>query len=79
MKVEIDFQNKKIELIQWLSTLEDKFILNKIIQIKKEENGKWANSVSTEEKVSIKKGLNDAKAGKLNPHMQARKIYEKWL
>lgn len=35
MKVELNIQSKKLELIQWLSTIEDLSILNKIIDFKK--------------------------------------------
>jgi len=72
-------QNKKLELIQWLSTLEDSSIIEKIIELRKSENKDWWNSISEDEKQSIERGLEDAESGKLNPHSTARKLYEKWL
>ena len=64
MKIELNLQNKKLELIQWLSI---------------EENKDWWNSIAESEKEAIETGIQDANDGKLNPHSKARKIYKKWL
>ena len=79
MKAELNIQSKKLELIQWLSTIEDLSVLNKIIDLKKQENKDWWNSISENEKQSIEKGLQEAEAGKLNSHSKARQLYGKWL
>ncbi len=79
MKAELNIQSKKLELIQWLSTIEDLSVLNKIIDLKKQENKDWWNLISDNEKQSIEKGLQDADAGKLNSHSKARQLYDKWL
>lgn len=71
--------NKKIELIQWLLTLDDNSILEKLMKFRKEETGDWWNSISEEERESIEKGILDAENGKLIPHSEVMKIYEKWL
>ena len=79
MNIELNIQNKKLELIQWLSTLEDSNLIEKIMELRKRESKDWWNSISENEKQSIEKGLQDAEEGKLNPHTNARKLYEKWL
>ncbi|MCL9810116.1 hypothetical protein [Flavobacterium luminosum] len=79
MDIELHIQNKKLELIQWLSTLEDSTLIEKIMELRKRESKDWWNSISENEKQSIEKGLQDAEEGKLNPHTNARKLYEKWL
>jgi hypothetical protein len=79
MRVELKLQNKKLELIQWLSTIEDTTIIEKIMDLRKKESTDWWNSISEAEKKSINKGLKDAEAGKLKSHSSARKLYEKWL
>ncbi|MBF4486251.1 hypothetical protein [Flavobacterium sp. CSZ] len=79
MKAELNIQSKKLELIQWLSTIEDLSLINKIIDLKKQENKDWWNSISENEKQSIEKGLQDAEAGKLNSHSKAKQLYDKWL
>ena len=79
MDIELNIQNKKLELIQWLSTIEDSAIIEKIMDLRKRENKDWWNSISENEKNSIEQGLKDAESGKLNSHSNAKKLYEKWL
>ncbi|MGE6394916.1 MULTISPECIES: hypothetical protein [Chryseobacterium] len=71
--------NEKLELIQWLSTLEDTSIIKKLTQFRKEETKDWWNSISDEEKKSIEKGIAEADENDVKPHSEARKLYEKWL
>ncbi|NJX15959.1 hypothetical protein [Tamlana crocina] len=77
--MELDIQNKKIELIQWLTTLEDSSIIQKLLDLRKRESKDWWNEISESEKKSIKKGIEDAEAEHLKPHSEAKKIYGKWL
>lgn len=71
--------DKKIELIQWLSTLEDEAIIEKLVQFRQQETKDWWNTILIAEQESVEKGISDAADGKLNPHSTARKLYEKWL
>jgi len=71
--------NKKLELIQWLSTLEDSTIIEKLLKFRKEETKDWWESISEEEKKSIEKGISEANNNELKPHSEVKKIYEKWL
>lgn len=71
--------DKKIELIQWLSSLEDNSIIEKLIQFKKTETKDWWQVVSDEERESVVKGIEDAENNKLSSHSSARNLYEKWL
>ena len=77
--MDMNIQNSKIELIQWLTTLNDKSLIEKILDLKKSESKDWWNDISETEKESIEKGILDADKGKLKSHSEARKIYEKWL
>jgi len=77
--MDINLQNIKIELIQWLTFLEDKSILQQIVNLRNNQTKDWWNNISESEKNSIKKGISDSKSGKLNSHSEARKVYEKWL
>jgi predicted transcriptional regulator len=77
--MDIKLQAKKLELIQWLSTIDNPKILERIIAIRDDEKEEWWDSLSKAEKDSIDKGLNDADEGRLNDHKEARKIYGKWL
>ena len=79
MKMELNIQNKKLELIQWLSSIEDSTLIEKIMDLRKEESKDWWNTISDSEKEAIESGINDSNSGNLSPHSIARKIYEKWL
>lgn len=74
-----DLQNKKIQLIQWLSTLEDESVIEKIIKLRETENAQWWKEISEKEKESIEQGVKDADSGNVKPHSAARRLYEKWL
>lgn len=77
--MDVNIQDKKIELIQWLSTLNDESIIEKIMKLRESERSDWWREVSKEEKKSIEKGIRDADSGKLEPHSKVKKLYEKWL
>ena len=53
MKIELNLQNKKLELIQWLSSIEDSTIIEKIMELRKEESKDWWNLISEKEKDAI--------------------------
>ena len=75
----IDLENKKIELIQWLSTLDNEIIIDKLMKLRESEEADWWNEISEGEKESIEKGIEDADSGNLKPQSEVRKLYEKWL
>ncbi len=77
--MEINIQNAKIELIQWLTTLEDSSLIQKIIELRNSETKDWWNDLSESEEASIELGIADAENGKLKPNSEAKKIYGKWL
>lgn len=79
MNIDLNILNKKLELIQWLSTIEDITTIEKIMELRRRENKDWWNVISENEKQSIEQGLENATSGKLNAHSKARKLYEKWL
>lgn len=77
--MDINILDKKIELIQWLSTLEDQSTIEQLIKFRKEKTKDWWDSISNEEKASIEKGIEEADAGNLKDHSEARRLYDKWL
>lgn len=77
--MDINIQNKKIELIQWLSTLNDESIIEKIMRLRESEKANWWEEISNEEKKSIAKGIKDAASGKMESHSNVKKLYDKWL
>lgn len=50
MKSDATLLNQKLELIQWLSTVEDSSLIKKIMELRKKETSDWWNSISDQEK-----------------------------
>ncbi len=75
----ISLENKKIELIQWLSTLNDKSLIDKLMKLREKEKTDWWNEISANERESIQKGIQDADNRKLTSHSNVKEIYEKWI
>lgn len=48
--IETNIQIAKIELIQWLTTLEDSSMIQKIMDLRKSETKDWWNEISESEK-----------------------------
>lgn len=71
--------NDKLELIQWLSSIEDESTIKKLIEFRKQETKDWWQEILETEKTSIEKGIKQADNNELEPHSKARKLYEKWL
>ena len=71
--------NQKLELIQWLSAIEDLSVIEKLMDLRKRESEDLWHSISEFERQSIELGLKDVESGKLNAHSKAKKLYEKWL
>ena len=79
MKAQLYIQDVKLDLIKWLSNLEDFALINKILAIKNKEQKDWWNTLSDIEKDAIEKGIKDADAGNLTEHEEVRKLYGNWL
>lgn len=49
------------------------------MELRENEKTDWWNEISKAEKESIEMGIQEADSGKMKPHSEAKKIYEKWL
>lgn len=75
-----NIEKDKIEIIKWVTTLNDETSIERLKMLKNSRSKTdWWNQISDEEKNAIDKGLEDIKAGRLKPHKEVKKIYEKWL
>lgn len=77
--MDTEILQEKLKLIQWLSSIEDITIIEKLIDFRKREDNDWWDEISETEKNSIEKGIKQADNNELEPHSRARKLYEKWL
>jgi predicted transcriptional regulator len=73
---------EKLDIIQWVAGLNDKTTIQQLKKMKEQSATKeqdWWDALSVEERQSIERGLEDSKKGRITPHSEVRKRYEKWL
>ena len=73
---------EKVDIIQWIAGLEDKSTLRQLKKIKEQsdiQKHDWIDTVSQKERESLLRGIDDSANGRVQPHSEVRKKYEKWL
>lgn len=77
----MNIQAEKLNLIEWISKLNDISVIEKLKKLKEDySNSKdWWDALKKEELESINRGLKDFEEGRVHSHETARKIYEKYL
>lgn len=73
----MDIQSEKIQLIEWLASLNKPSVIKKLIAFKEKQTD-WWDEISDEEKTEIKKGLKQADHGQVVPHRQVMDKYKRW-
>lgn len=77
----MNIQTEKLDLIEWISKLNDKSIIEKIKEVRNSyfHSKDWGDNLNREEIESIEEGLKDLEEGRVHSNETARKIYEKYL
>ena len=73
---------EKQDIIQKICDIQDNdFIdlIKNIVETPYPSMSDWWNEITPEERESVNRGLDDIDEGKVYPHEQIRKRYEKWL
>jgi len=67
----------KLELIEWLTRLEDSDTIEylKFIKDYREENRDWWDDLTSEQKEGLLRGLKDIDEGKVTPHEEVVRKY----
>jgi hypothetical protein len=67
----------KLELIEWLTKLEDDETLEylKVVKDSKSSKSDWWDDLSEPVKASIERGLKDIEEGRTTPHEEVKKRY----
>ena len=75
----MDIQAEKLKLIEWLKSLSDQSIIEKLKLFKDNLSDKsdWWESLSKDEIESIDEGLKDIEDGRTMPHSEVMKKYGK--
>lgn len=68
----------KIELIEWLTKLDDEDTINylKIVKDSKSFNNDWWDELTIEQKEGIERGIRDIDEGNIVPHEEIKKRYD---
>ena len=77
----MSIQKEKLDLIEWISRLNDNSIIDRLRKIKEDysKSKDWWDTLEKEELESINRGLKDFEKGRTHSHDIARHIYEKYL
>ncbi len=77
----MNIQTEKLDLIEWISKLNDTTIIDKLRKLKDDysKSKDWWDTLKKEEIDSINRGLKDFEEGRTHSHDTARKVYEKYL
>ena len=75
----MDIQAEKLKLIEWLKSVSDQSIIEKLKLFKDNLSDKtdWWEALSEEEAKSIDEGLKDIEEGRTKPHSEVIKKYGK--
>lgn len=75
----MDIQAEKHKLIEWLTSINDQNIIEKIKLFRDNlsDNTDWWETISQAEKDSIDRGLKDIDGGRVIPHNDVMKKYGK--
>ncbi|MBP9924498.1 MAG: hypothetical protein KBF45_00795 [Cyclobacteriaceae bacterium] len=77
---ELNLEKEKLEIIKWVTGLKDTTAIERLRMLRESPRKlDWWREITNEERTSIDKGLADIKAGRVKPHKEAKKLYEKWL
>ena len=78
--VVMSLEQDKLEIIKWETTLKDDTSIEKLKLLRDHPKKlDWWDEITDEEKNAVDKGLADIKVGRVKPHKEVRKLYEKWL
>ena len=80
MKVNMNLQAKKLELVQMILNTEKPSVLAKVEAVfKKEKGSDWWDEISEAEKAAIEESLAEADRGELIPHEEVmKKVRDKY-
>ena len=74
MRVIMNLQAKKLELVQLILNTEKKAVLEKVeALLKNEKDGDWWDELSEAERRAIEEGIAEADRGELIPHEEVMK------
>jgi hypothetical protein len=74
----MNLETRKINIISWVSHLQDEKTLSRIEELQSQKDD-WWNLISDEEKAEIEEGMQQADRGELKSTDEVLSKYKKWL
>ena len=74
----MNLETRKINIISWVSHLQDENILSRIEELQSQKDD-WWNLISDEERAEIEEGIQQADRGELKSTDEVLSKYKKWL
>jgi predicted transcriptional regulator len=74
----MDIQAEKLNLIKWLTDVNEPSIIKRFIALKQKQQTDWWDEISAEEKAEIEEGLAQADNGEVIPHETVMAKYQQW-
>lgn len=74
----MDIQAEKLNLIKWLTSVDEPSVIKQLIALKKKQQVDWWDEISDEEKTAIEEGLAQADRGDVLSHEEVMTRYQKW-
>ncbi|WP_295652737.1 hypothetical protein [uncultured Mucilaginibacter sp.] len=73
----MDIQAEKLHLIKWLADINEPSVIKLFVDLKKEQEADWWDTISVDERADIEEGLSQADRGELIPHDEVMAKYDK--
>jgi predicted transcriptional regulator len=74
----MDIQAEKLNLIKWITEVEEPSVIEQFIALKNEQQRDWWNEMSDEEKAEIEEGLSEASRDEVYSHEEVMAKYKKY-
>ena len=74
----MNLETRKLNIIRWVSHLEDESIIERIEKLRS-YGGDWWEMIDENEKANIKKGIIQADNGEVKTSEEVMSKYRKWL
>ena len=74
----MNLETRKLNIIQWISHLEDESTIERIEKLRS-DGGDWWEMIDENEKADIKKGILQADNGEVKSSEEVLSKYRKWL
>lgn len=74
----MDIQAEKLNLIKWLTEVEEPSVIERFIALKNQQSADWWDEISEEHKAEIEEGIAQADRGEVFSHEEVMAKYQKW-